>query len=112
MITSPTLPHPAVTSRWTTAPGLGASRDGVRHSSPRSRLRLFAVLLVLVGVIALDGAYVPAVGWATLLAAVSAAAATFAAPRSPQESSSCRARRESASASAALGCCSPPPRSP
>ncbi|QIY65944.1 SpoIIE family protein phosphatase [Streptomyces sp. RPA4-2] len=80
MITSPTLPHPAVTSRWTTAPGLGAGRDGVRHSSPRSRLRLFAVLLVLVGVIVLDGAYVPAVGWATLLAAVSAAAATFAGP--------------------------------
>ncbi|MFD8422222.1 SpoIIE family protein phosphatase [Streptomyces sp. NPDC059466] len=80
MITSPPLPDPAVVSRWNAVPDLVAGRAGGCHGSLRSRLRLVAVLLVLVGVIALDGAFVPTAGWATLLAAVSAAAATFAGP--------------------------------
>ncbi|MFG2479011.1 SpoIIE family protein phosphatase [Streptomyces fagopyri] len=78
MITSPTLPDPAVTSRSNA--GLGAGRAGVCHRSLRSRLRLIAVLLALVGVIVLEGDFVPAMGWATLLAVASAAAATFAGP--------------------------------
>ncbi|MFJ8008610.1 SpoIIE family protein phosphatase [Streptomyces fagopyri] len=78
MITSPTLPDPAVTSRSNAGPGAG--RTGVRHTSPRSRLRPAAVLLVLVGAIVLEGDFVPPMGWATLLAGVSAAAATSAGP--------------------------------
>ncbi|MFJ5274314.1 SpoIIE family protein phosphatase [Streptomyces sp. NPDC088358] len=80
MITSPPLPHPAATSRWNAALVPGAGRAGLRRGSLPSRVRLVAVLLVLVGVIVLDGAYVPAMGWATLLAAVSAVAATLAGP--------------------------------
>ncbi|MEU1529016.1 SpoIIE family protein phosphatase [Streptomyces fagopyri] len=78
MITSPPLPDPAVTSRSNAGPG--ASQAVVRHRFPRSRLWPAAVLLVLVGAIVLEGDFVPAMGWATLLAVVSATAATSAGP--------------------------------
>lgn len=80
MITSPTLPDPAVAPWWNAGPAAGADRTGVRGGSPWSRLRPAVALLALVSAIVLDGASVPAMGWATLLAAVSAVAATVAGP--------------------------------
>ncbi|MER5408621.1 SpoIIE family protein phosphatase [Streptomyces sp. NPDC002769] len=80
MITSPPLPHPAAASRWNADLVPGTGRAGTSRGSLPSRLRLVAVLLALVGVIVLGGAYVPAVGWVTLLAAVSTVAATLAGP--------------------------------
>ncbi|MGW3160538.1 SpoIIE family protein phosphatase [Streptomyces sp. NPDC001089] len=80
MITSPTLPDPAVTPWWNDGPAADSGRTGARGGPSWSRLLPAVALLALVSAIALDGAFVPAMGWATLLAAVSAVAATFAGP--------------------------------
>ncbi|MFE4551136.1 hypothetical protein ACFRNH_27855, partial [Streptomyces sp. NPDC056785] len=80
MITSPTHPDPPRAPGGDPRPAAGADRTGVRGGSPWSRLRPAVALLALVSAIVLDGASVPAMGWATLLAAVSAVAATVAGP--------------------------------
>lgn len=78
MITCATLRDPTAPFRGSAHSGIGALRSSTCGTSLPSRLRLIAVLLVLVVGIVLDEAFVPTVGRAPVLVIASAVAATVA----------------------------------